>query len=163
MGRAMFCRCRNLHLEKPDTVLSAGGVLHDGWRVQHDGTGELSAFRPNQPYETEFLSGCAILASRDALARTGLLDEEFFLYYEDVEWSYRARQRGVTLLVAPQALVASGHTAPRCQFAACFVLRYAQRFCFCPQTWVGLADAAGAVVLSCSHDGELDCATTLAA
>ncbi|MCO5186916.1 MAG: glycosyltransferase family 2 protein [Anaerolineae bacterium] len=92
-------------LEKPDTVLSAGGVLHDGWRVQHDGTGELSAFRPNQPYETEFLSGCAILASRDALARTGLLDEEFFLYYEDVEWSYRARQRGVTLLVAPQALV----------------------------------------------------------
>lgn len=92
-------------LEKPDTVLSAGGALHDGWRVEHSGAGELSAFRPNRPYVTEFISGCAILASRDAVARTGLLDEEFFLYYEDVEWSYRARQRGVTLLVAPQALV----------------------------------------------------------
>ena len=92
-------------LEAPQTVLSAGGDLEDGWRVRHTRAGEAHKDAPAQPYATEFLSGCAILASRAALVQVGLLDDDFFLYFEDVEWSYRARRLGVALMIAPRALV----------------------------------------------------------
>lgn len=92
-------------LEAPETVLSAGGTLDDGWRVRHEGMGLLRDQMPLAPYTTAFLSGCAVMASRSTLQQIGLLDDDFFLYFEDVEWSYRARQRGYDLLLVPQAIV----------------------------------------------------------
>jgi GT2 family glycosyltransferase len=47
----------------------------------------------------------AALINRNAWGEAGALDEGFPMYYEDVEWSYRARLKGLHLRAAPQALV----------------------------------------------------------
>lgn len=47
----------------------------------------------------------ATLISRSAWQSVGRLDEKFPMYYEDSEWSYRARILGWKLLAAPQAVV----------------------------------------------------------
>jgi GT2 family glycosyltransferase len=39
------------------------------------------------------LGGC-MMVRRDALADIGLLDERYFLYYEDIDWCYRAHLNG---------------------------------------------------------------------
>lgn len=55
------------------------------------------------PYETGFLTGCALFIPAAALARIGLLDERYFLYYEDVAYSLRAQRLGLKLWVVPAA------------------------------------------------------------
>lgn len=56
------------------------------------------------PVETEFVSGCVMLISRQALDRIGLLAECYFpLYMEDAEYSLRVRKAGLPVLYAPAA------------------------------------------------------------
>jgi GT2 family glycosyltransferase len=51
------------------------------------------------------LSGCAVLLRREALREVGLLDEDFEMYYEDVDLSFRLRAAGWSLLYVPDSLV----------------------------------------------------------
>ena len=51
------------------------------------------------------MSGCALLVRLAALPAIGLLDEEFFLYGEDVEWCLRARRAGYRVVHEPAAVV----------------------------------------------------------
>ncbi|HPF70271.1 MAG TPA: glycosyltransferase [Candidatus Krumholzibacteria bacterium] len=48
------------------------------------------------------LGGC-LLARREAVARTGAMDERFFLYFEDVDWCYRMWQAGFEVVYSPEA------------------------------------------------------------
>ncbi len=61
-----------------------------------------------QPYESEYLSGCAVLIRRSALEAAGLLDERYFLYYEDADLSLRIRLAGMKLFVIPSARITHG-------------------------------------------------------
>ncbi len=54
----------------------------------------------------DYLSGACICFSRGAWEAVGPFNEELFLYYEDVEWSLRARALGVPLRVAQDARAA---------------------------------------------------------
>ncbi len=57
------------------------------------------------PYETVFLTGCALFIPRAVAISAGLLDERYFLYYEDAEYSLRARRLGIRRWVVPTAKV----------------------------------------------------------
>ena len=48
----------------------------------------------------DYLTGAALCISRSAWSRVGRFDEGCFLYYEDVDWCVRARDRGVPLRLA---------------------------------------------------------------
>lgn len=56
-------------------------------------------------YPSEFLTGCALLIKKELVEDIGFLDENFFLYYEDADYSRRAGQAGFSCLVVPQAKV----------------------------------------------------------
>lgn len=56
-----------------------------------------------EPFETDYMTGCALFMSLDTLAKVGLLDERFFLIYEEVDWCYRLRRLGGHCLVVPAA------------------------------------------------------------
>ena len=75
----------------------------------------LSRFaRSRHPY----LSGCALFIPRSVWERIGLLDESFFMYGEDVDYSIRAADAGVPLRIARESIVlhaegaSSGHASP---------------------------------------------------
>ncbi|MFZ2188479.1 MAG: glycosyltransferase family 2 protein [Candidatus Moraniibacteriota bacterium] len=48
---------------------------------------------------SDFISGCAMLVRAEVFARIGLLDEDFFLYWEDVDFSVRAKKAGYSFVV----------------------------------------------------------------
>ncbi|MBK8430206.1 MAG: glycosyltransferase family 2 protein [Chloroflexi bacterium] len=58
-----------------------------------------------RPRIIEFAPFCAVLLSRQLLETVGLLDEQFFLYYEDLDYCQRMRQAGYTLAMIPTAKV----------------------------------------------------------
>jgi len=45
--------------------------------------------------------GCAVLLRAEALRKVGVLDERYFAYHEDVDWSLRARRAGWELFYEP--------------------------------------------------------------
>lgn len=49
----------------------------------------------------DYLTGAALAIHRATWERVGPFDASLFLYYEDVDWSLRARARGVELAVSP--------------------------------------------------------------
>lgn len=57
--------------------------------------------------EMEVFSACfgAVLIKREALAQVGFLDGRYKFYYEDADWSYRARLAGLKIYLAPNAVV----------------------------------------------------------
>jgi GT2 family glycosyltransferase len=52
---------------------------------------------------SDYLTGACICFSRAAWETVGPFDEQLFLYYEDVDWSLRARALGVPLTVVLEA------------------------------------------------------------
>jgi GT2 family glycosyltransferase len=52
-----------------------------------------------------YLCGASLLLRTEALQQVGWLDEGFFFYFEDADYSFRLRQAGWLLSVAPDARV----------------------------------------------------------
>ena len=65
----------------------------------------LSDWDHNSARQVDWLSGAALCMRRDALAQIGLLDERFYIYCEDVDWCYRAKQEGWEIWFTPEAVI----------------------------------------------------------
>lgn len=55
--------------------------------------------------EVDWVSGAAMCLRRAALEQVGLFDEGYYMFCEDVDWCYRARQAGWKVYYVPQAVV----------------------------------------------------------
>lgn len=64
--------------------------------------GYLSEFETN---EIEILSGAFMLMRKEALDKVGLLDEDFFMYGEDIDLSYRIIKGGYTNVYFPETRI----------------------------------------------------------
>lgn len=90
--------------ERPDLIWSAGGVIdwqHGTSRMRGIGEEDHGQYRAITP--VDFVTGCALLVSRAALEQAGLLDERFFMYYEETEWCVRIARAGLKVAHVPQS------------------------------------------------------------
>lgn len=55
--------------------------------------------------KSDFLSGCAILVKREVIEKIGFMPEDYFLYFEDVDWSFAARKAGYKIGIVPAARI----------------------------------------------------------
>jgi GT2 family glycosyltransferase len=95
---------RIVYMDRPGTIDSAGdGYLRCGgaFKRQHGQPDEPAA----ATRDVFGACGAAFLVRRDLFERLGGFDEDFFMVYEDVDLSYRARLRGARCVYAPRALV----------------------------------------------------------
>lgn len=66
---------------------------------------EVSKIGDKNPKVTDYISGCCMLVKKDVFERSGLFDERFFLYYEDVDFCLRARGKGFVTYVLPKVYI----------------------------------------------------------
>jgi GT2 family glycosyltransferase len=59
----------------------------------------------NKPKGTDWITGCGFLVSIEVVKKVGILNDKFFIYYEDVDWSFRIRQEGYSLGYVPKSIV----------------------------------------------------------
>ena len=65
----------------------------------------MSDWDHNQVREVDWVSGAAACLRREAIKDVGPLDEGYYMYCEDVDWCWRARQRGWKVYYVPEAVI----------------------------------------------------------
>lgn len=63
----------------------------------------LTYLDENETSEVDSVGGAFMLLRRSAIEQAGLLDERFFMYGEDLDWSYRIKAHGWRVFYYPQA------------------------------------------------------------
>lgn len=66
---------------------------------------ELSWWDRDSERDVDVIAGMFMLVCRDAIAQVGLLDEAYFLYYEETDWCYRLAQAGWRRVFIPSARI----------------------------------------------------------
>jgi GT2 family glycosyltransferase len=80
---------RVLYLDSPDIIQIDGGLLDRRTGV----TGNIGLYQPHSttppppPARLAFITGASMVASRTFYDRAGPMPEEYFLYYEEVDWA----------------------------------------------------------------------------
>lgn len=79
-----------------DLIYNTGGKVH----IWLGGTINLNNHVPADRVRKvipDYFSGCVLFMHRSVVERTGLFDETFGTYYEDVDFCYRAQRIGISL------------------------------------------------------------------
>lgn len=82
------------------------------------GSGEIDRGQYDVLNKTHYAHGGAMLVSRKAIEKVGLLPELFFLYYEELDWSVKFKKNGYDIYFQPEALIyhkesmTTGHSSP---------------------------------------------------
>jgi GT2 family glycosyltransferase len=93
-------------LHDPKIIWSAGGKLVHwlGRAITLGDHDALADYRVTKK-ELDWATGCCLLVTREAIVKSGILNESFFTYFEDVEWSLRIKSAGFGIGLAEKALV----------------------------------------------------------
>ena len=92
------------YYDRPEINWYSGGRLTH-WR------GGFQALVDTQNHEggswpAQFAPGCALFVAMDVFDRVGLLDEQFFVYWEDIDFALRVANAGLNFTVIPEPKVA---------------------------------------------------------
>jgi len=74
-------------------------------RNQAIGKNELDEGQYDQAVPTAYAHGAAMMVSRQALLAAGSMTEDFFLYYEELDWCARIRKAGFEIWYEPAGLI----------------------------------------------------------
>jgi len=91
---------------EPDVIWSAGCRI--SWKLARGiqiGSGELDQGQYDDEKEVEYVSGSALLIKTDVICKIGLMDENYFLYFEESDWTLRANQAGFKSLYVPKSKI----------------------------------------------------------
>lgn len=57
------------------------------------------------PRAVDWVSGAALYVTKHAIDTVGVLDEEYFMYCEDVDWCFRTHRAGLGVMYLPTAVI----------------------------------------------------------
>ncbi len=57
------------------------------------------------PKMTAYAHGAAMMVARNVVEKVGMMPEEFFLYYEELDWCAQIKRAGYTIYVEPRAVI----------------------------------------------------------
>ncbi|MBD0329623.1 MAG: glycosyltransferase family 2 protein [Thermoleophilia bacterium] len=89
-------------LDRPDVLNSAGNVLHVSGIAWAGRYGE-PVESVTEPAEVPYASGAALAIRRALFHELGGFTDELFMYQEDLELCWKARLRGLRVVVEPSA------------------------------------------------------------
>jgi GT2 family glycosyltransferase len=109
-------------------LLNADGTLQESWATFPTLWSELLGrnVRKRRPvqnapgvYEVDWVGGACFLVRANAVAQVGLLDEDYFMYSEELDWCYRMQHAGWQIFYLASAAIThfGGGSASRASLA----------------------------------------------
>ena len=95
-----------IYFDGSKKIWYAGGIFDKENVIgSHRGVDEMDRGKYDIPEETDFVTGAAMMVKRELFDKIGLLDERYFLYYEDADFCERAKIAGFKVFYIPDAVV----------------------------------------------------------
>lgn len=104
---AGICGSTLLYYDKPNCIQTMGGGRYNRWLGMAKDIGRYEEYTEditNQLVSLEYVCGASMLVSKPFLEETGLMSEDYFLYFEELDWALRGRPR-FTVTYAPKSIV----------------------------------------------------------
>lgn len=107
---AGMCGSTLLYYDNPDIIQALGGATYNKWlaRPRHIGAfkkkNNISIDQEKVESKMDYVVGASMLVSKDFLKDIGLMNEEYFLYFEEIDWATRARGK-YSMAYAPRSVV----------------------------------------------------------
>ncbi len=94
------------YYDEPQKIWFAGGIW-DKYRsfTSHRGINEVDTGQYDGISTVGFISGCSLLARSLMIKEIGMMKEDYFLYWEDVDWNATAAEQGWKILFAPRSRI----------------------------------------------------------
>jgi GT2 family glycosyltransferase len=95
------------YFHNPDTIQYAGLTPINSYTVRSRSIGfaEVDTGQYETDSITAYAHGAAMLISRSAIRRIGLMSTAFFLYYEELDWGFRLRKAGYKIYYVHNSLI----------------------------------------------------------
>lgn len=89
-----------------DLIWYAGGTINT-WtgKTKHLGYKERDIGQYNSSFQVDYVTGCSLLFKRELIDSIGLMQEDYFLYYEETDWNIRAKQENWKIVYVPDSVV----------------------------------------------------------
>ena len=91
---------------EPNRIWFAGGKVN--WlknKGTHLGLDEIDNGQYDKIREVDYLTGCCLLIKREVIEKIGVLAEDYFLYYEDTDFSARVKNAGYKIIYVPKSKI----------------------------------------------------------
>lgn len=94
------------YYDNKEIIWSAGGGIdwNKGLPIQY-GINQADSIEYSKMKEIEFATGCCMLIPMQVINKIGLMSKEYFLYYEDTDYSMKIQNAGFKLLYQPSAMM----------------------------------------------------------
>ena len=104
-GSRIYLKLKTKNLKH--IVYSNGGYLHPTLTkaTLKDYGKNANELHERKSFATDYVTGTCLLISRRTIERVGLMREDYFLYYEDADWSLRASRMGVARIIVPSSVI----------------------------------------------------------
>lgn len=101
-----------LFKNRPGIINNAGSVLESkaSWPIRELGANKKDGPKYNKEIEITAFCGASVLLSRAMLEQIGLFDENFFMYFEDGDLSWRGQKAGWKYYYCPKSVVVHEHS-----------------------------------------------------
>lgn len=101
-----FHKNRYKDSEKGKVIWYAGGKMDwDNLIGKNIGVDQVDQGQFDVRMETDLATGCCFILRSDVLKNAGMLDDRYFLYYEDADFSERLKRAGYKIIYEPNAIV----------------------------------------------------------
>lgn len=104
-SRVGLCGSLNLFYYDPRRVQAQGGLTYNRWTARVR-TPELAMAHElgTHPPHFDYINGASLFVRRDFLEQVGLLEDAYFLYFEEIDWAMRAKGK-FKLSYAPKSVI----------------------------------------------------------
>jgi len=94
------------YFDNPGKIWFAGSHIY-WWRgySDHNGKDNMDNGQYDNVEQVDRVTGCSMLVKKEVCNKVGILDENFFLYVEEVDWCVRARKAGFKCIFVPSSVV----------------------------------------------------------
>ena len=93
--------------DDPELILFAGFTPMTPFTVRNKiiGYAEKDCGQHDHLRQSAYAHGAAMMFKREVIEKAGLMNEHYFLYYEEVDWSTRIRKAGYNIYYIPDTYV----------------------------------------------------------
>jgi GT2 family glycosyltransferase len=93
-----------MYYDHPERIWAAGGKFQRwrGYRSVHLGDGENDLGQYDQARLVSYVPTCCVLIKKEVFDKVGMMDEHYFVYWDDTDFMYRAMKAGIRLMYLPE-------------------------------------------------------------